>query len=151
MTTKTTQRHFDAIRAGEVTGANVRGMKMAINAYERQIRGYGTGMTAPQLSGDDMNELEHLIRFHRPRVVGKLHDTGKALLQSRRYARRLESVAHIVADLDHFKLMGFEYLDETHVVPVYRAYDSDGNSFPFRNVPWQSGGDGPELLPQTEY
>lgn len=54
----------------------------------------------------------------------------------------------ILAGLSHFKLVGFDTIGRRGdmYTPVYRAYDTQGRSFPFRNIPWQSGGNGPEIL-----
>lgn len=33
-----------------------------------------------------------------------------------------------------------------HCVPVYQLYGAGMQSFTFRNIPWQSGGNGPEIM-----
>lgn len=100
------------------------------------------------------------IRKHRPRVAGELHDGGLKVLRNRRYAKRLAPYADSIAALDHFRLVDLEDLsrrDGTYNTPIYAAWSTvppkgdalDGGTyeaFRFRNVPWQSGGNGPEII-----
>lgn len=139
-------KHLDAIQAGAVDASNVIGIRKALNADARRRRNYSTSQTAPKLTGAECDAIESALREHEPRVVGALHDTGLKLLQSRRYRTRLAPVAEIVAALDAFRLVRFDELDSGfHRVPVYRAC-AGARSFLFRNIPWQSGGNGPELV-----
>jgi len=144
---KSFQAHIDAIANGIVTKTNVVGLRRALNNYERIRHGWSPNRDTP-IDTDEMERVTEMLGELKPRVTGELHDTGKTLLQNKRYRRQLESVAEIVADIDHFKLIGFDYIGRhsEYAVPVYRAYDTKGKSFPFRNVPWQSGGNGPEIL-----
>ncbi len=145
---KAFETHKAAILAGEVSKTNVVGLRKHLNAYERKASGWSVSRTAPEMSFEDCEWLFTALADIKPRVVGKLHDTGKALLQNKRYRKQLASVADIVADLSHFKLVGFDATGRhgEAYTPVYRAYDTQGRSFPFRNIPWQSGGNGPEIL-----
>lgn len=143
------ESHIAAIKSGEVTRTNVIGLRKAFNTHERQMRGYSVSMTQTLITHDERDLILDKLLLNSPPIVrGELHDTGKALLQNKRYAKQLASVADIVADLDHFRLVGYDYIgrygDKT--TPIYRAYDTKGNSFAFRNIPWQSGGNGPEIL-----
>jgi hypothetical protein len=95
----------------------------------------------------EVRDLESALERCQPKVVGELHDSGLKLLQSPRYRKRLEQVADIIANLDCFRLIGFSFHDNWHVTPVYRAIAKDGRKFTFTNVPWQSGGNGPEVDP----
>lgn len=141
------KKHLDAIRAGKITRSNIIGMRKAFNAYERKDRGYSVSVTASQMTFDEYDQATQAIGFHKPRVIGELHEGGLKVLRSKRYAKRLAPVADIIAGRLHFRLIGFEWLDNTHCVPVYQAIDgASGRSFKFRNVPWQSGGQGPEIL-----
>jgi hypothetical protein len=147
---KTIQKHIAAIESGQVDATIVSGLRKALNAHERAARGYSVGGTSARMTAEERELILYkLLPRVMPRVVGKLHDSGLALLRglTKRRAARLESVAGIVADLTEFRLVGFDYVGPygMHATPVYRAYDSAGKSFPFTNVPWQSGGDGPEL------
>lgn len=138
-------RHLKAIKADAVTKTNVIGLRKALNhqaRLDRRLSGNRCNVT-PQ----EVQWLEEALERDQPRVVGELHDSGLKLLQSRRYRKRLEAVADIIANLDCFRLIGFEMIDDLHHVPVYRAIAKDGRKFKFRNVAWQSGGDGPEILP----
>jgi len=141
--------HKAAILLGEVTKTNVTGLKKALNAFERVDRGYSTSRTTPHITTVERDELlDNLLPNKRPRVVGELHDSGVAVLTSKRYAKQLAPVADIIADLDHFRLVGFDFIGRygMYAQPVYRAYDTKGNSFPFTTVAWQSGGNGPEIM-----
>jgi hypothetical protein len=144
----TTEKHLAAIRAGTVTKSNVIGIRKAFNAFERERAGYSGSMTAPRMTADTYSAIEQALeRGPFPRVAGELHDSGLKVLRNPRYAKRWnERQARIIAGLDHFELARFDWLDGTHCVPVYRAVASDGEAFAFRNVAWQSGGDGPEIV-----
>lgn len=134
---RTLKRHVDAINKGAVTSSNVIGLRKAINAAERRKRGYSVGRSSPQATAADILLALQAIKLKEPRVTGELVDSGKRLLQSRRYAKRLESVADIVADLEGFRLVRFDWINDSQVVPVYRAMSRRG-SFTFRNIPWQT-------------
>ena len=141
-------KHLEAILAGEVTKTNVTGIRKAINAMERRREGYSTSRTSPRLTPDDVFAIEQALAEHEPVVVGELHETGLKLLRSPRYAKRLAQVKAIVdSPALHFKLVAFDRIGPRgeYAVPVYRAHRGDA-SFLFRNIPWQSGGDGPEVL-----
>lgn len=143
MLSKTYIRHLTAIRADAVTRSNVIGLRKLFSANRRRREGYTANtVVTPQ----EANTLLDLVDECQPVVIGDLDATGKALLRNPRYRKRLAPVADIIAELSHFRLLGFNYLPGARTyVPYYRAVASDGRSFVFRNVPWQSGGDGPEL------
>lgn len=64
------------------------------------------------------------------------------------YRKRLESVRDIIDHLDSFRLVEFERTGSHGwggAVPVFRVC-AGKKSFFFRNVPWQAGGNGPEVL-----
>lgn len=142
---KTLKRHLDAIRAGEVTKANVIGIRKAINHVNRLEAG---------LSGNRCNAtwadvwlVEAEIAKDPPKVIGTLHDTGLQLLRSPRYAKRLAPYQDLIEWPKRFELLRFERLgDGLHVYPVYRLVGENGGTMTFRNIPWQSGGQGPEVL-----
>jgi len=135
-------KHLVAILQGVVDKSNVIGIRKALNAADRRRRGLSVSSTAPKLTLVECDELEMALRVHEPRVTGPLVESGLARLRNRRYRKRLASVADVIANLTHFCLVGFE--DGT---PIYRACaGSADNSFLFKNVAWQSGGDGPELV-----
>jgi len=142
------ENHIAAIRSGEVTKTNVIGLRNAFNAAERASYGYSTGRTVPATGAEQELILQDLLPEFRPLVKGDLHDTGKVLLQNKRYRKQLASVSDIVADLDHFRLVGYDFEGNRVMLafPVYRACDTKGRSFPFRVIPWQAGGNGPEIL-----
>jgi hypothetical protein len=144
----TAQKHLDAIRAGEVTRSNVIGLRKLINASERQYQGWDNGRTACAVGFDDLDTIESALDEFRPIVRGELHETGLALLRSKRYEKQLRSRAWEIARIHEFRLVRFDRLgrNQVHSVPVYRVGDAAGNHlFTFRNIPWQSGGNGPEI------
>lgn len=140
--------HLMAVQAGEVTRTNVIGIRKALNAEARRVAGFSIGCTSPKINGTDLAHIERELERVQPRVLGELHDSGKALLEGKRYRKRLEPVADIIADLEGFRLVRFDRLGryDEYAVPVYKAEARDGRSFEFRVIPWQSGGDGPEVL-----
>ena len=141
---RTLERHLAAIRAGEVTKSNVAGLKRALNAQARRELGYSVSSTAPKPC--DPAALQREVRERQPRVVGTLHDSGVKLLRSPRYAKRWNAdQRETIAQLDHFLLVDFVW-DRLNCQPVYKAVARDGGAFSFFNVPWQSGGDGPQLF-----
>lgn len=145
---KTVKAHLDAITAGTVDRSVVIGLRKAINTAERKAAGWSIGRTAPKASLDDVARLEGALAEHKPRVAGELHESGLKVLRNRRYAKRLAPLADIIADVVEFRLIGFDRIGRhgAYSVPVYAAIASDGRRFAFRNVPWQSGGDGPEIV-----
>lgn len=140
--------HMKAIQSGEVTRLTVIGLRKSINADARRGMGLSVSSTAPKLKGRELNLIEHALREQRPRVVGQLHDTGLKLLRSPRYRKRLERVRDIVDNLTSFHLVAFDRIGRhgLNCVPVFEARGLAGRAFIFRNVPWQSGGEGPEVL-----
>lgn len=143
---KAFEKHLAAIRAGTVTKTNVIGIRKALNARARHWR--AKCEAAPTES--QFAELFELFDGIKPestyaRVTGELHDSGLAILQSKRYRKALESVAEIVADIQYFTLRGFDEHENQTYHAVYRAHDSRGRSFPFKVTPWQAGGNGPEI------
>jgi hypothetical protein len=145
---KTAQKHLDAIRAGVVERTNVIGLRKLINASERKYQGWGNGRTACAVGIDDLGLIEDALDDARPIVRGELHETGLALLRSKRYEKQLRWQKLAIGRIHQFRLVRFDRLGryQVHCVPVYRAEDAAGNHlFTFRNIPWQSGGNGPEI------
>lgn len=144
--------HLKAVEAGEVTRSNVIGIRKAINAAYRRECGYSDSCTAPKLSSAQVAELQQAIRTWRPRVTGELHDSGLTLLRSPRWRKRLAPVAEIIDNLTEFSLVGFTtvrrpgpYGAIETIIPIYNASAVGWGSFDFINIPWQSGGNGPEI------
>lgn len=150
----TLAKHIAAIKSGAVDRSTVTGLRKLLNASARAAAGWSTSATGGTVvSPDDVTALLDLLNVVKPSVIGELVDSGRAQLTNRRYAKQLSSMADIVADIQGFKLIGFEpygtYLD--HYTPVYRAYNLAGKSFPFINLPWQSGGHGPEIMHPSQW
>lgn len=145
--TATAKRHMKAICSGEVGKTNVIGLRKVLNHTWRIQRGWSGNRV--NVTPEEAGQLESALERCQPKVTGELHASGLKLLQDRRYRKRLEPVADIIANLDCFRLIGFTEAGDTngHHVPVYRAIAKDGKKFTFYNVAWQSGGDGPQLDP----
>lgn len=145
---KTAQKHLDAIRAGAVAKTNVIGLRKLLNASVREATGWSISTTACVVDLDDLDTIVSAIGEHRPRVIGELHESGLAVLRNPRYAKRLQWQRSFIGRIDHFRLVRFDGIGrrEDHYVPVYSVHDAAGSHlFTFRNIPWQSGGDGPEI------
>jgi hypothetical protein len=146
---KTAKKHFVAVQSGQVTKTNIIGFRKLLNSLSRSGRGGSTGCTAPKASWQDADNILSEIHKRKPIVTGALHDSGLKMLQSKRYRKRLESVAAVISNLAEFRLVNFEEFGtssgELHY-PIYRAIANDGASFDFVNIPWQSGGNGPTLV-----
>lgn len=134
-----------AIKSGKVTATNVIGMRKALNMISRLTRGYSVGQKSAAITQIEVEWLMSALRSKEPVVTGHLHASGLKLLTSRRYRKRLASVAGIIETLTTFRLVGYQYSPQNTAVPIYRASASQG-SFLFANTPWQAGGDGPELV-----
>lgn len=147
---KAFQAHLDAIAAGEVTKTNVIGLRKAMTLTAKADDGRW-GLSASELkriAAVDYVAVFGALRDKRPRVTGELHDSGVKQLQSRRYRKQLAGVADIIADLQSFHLIGFEMIGEraVYATPIYEARDSKCRAFAFINIPWQAGGNGPEIM-----
>lgn len=147
------KKHIDAIESGEVTKQNIIGLRKALNAQARREAGFSIGITEPKATDTDIAHALALIDRDKPRVVGELHDSGLKVLRNRRYAKRLADYADIIEWPSHFELCGFSCLGRYghYAVPVYRLTGQNGGSFKFRNVPWQAGGNGPEVIGPRDY
>lgn len=145
----TAKRHLEAINRGFVTRSTVIGLRKAFNAYERNRLGWSIGATAPLWSRPDLDAVAEAIEQAQPPVAkdDPLHAGGLAVLRNPKYEKRwTPAQRQIIGDLDRFELVRMDYFDHVHTVPVFRAVASWGGSFLFRNIPWQSGGNGPEIV-----
>ena len=141
--------HLDAIKSGTVTKTNVIGLRKALNTVTRKHQGWSTSSTAPKVTSTETEAALEALRECRPIIAGELHETGLKQLQNRRYRKHLEDVADIIPNIARFRLVDFEMFGKhaNYAVPVYHAETEDGKSgFCFINIPWQSGGKGPEVL-----
>jgi hypothetical protein len=132
----TFQRHMAALQAGQVTKTNVIGLRKAINAHEI-YNGRGTAVTF-----NELDALETQLSNRSPDVTGELHESGLKVLRSPRYAKRWSEAQRAIIDrLEKFQLVRFDRIGSNRrwqAVPVYRAVASTGQSFCFRNIPWQT-------------
>lgn len=150
--TSTYERHIAAIRH-TVTKSNIIGMRKAINAFERNRRGYSIGATAPEWSYSMVRALHEDTARYAPVITGDWHATGIATLQRavKRYPDRFNAYcAAVVADIWYFRLVDW-HCERLQHYPVIRAVARDGTHFDFYNIPWQSGGDGPKIVPTAPY
>jgi hypothetical protein len=153
---KSLKAHYDAIKSGQVTKTNVIGIRKALNAAEMR---YLRHQPDANLDADAFGLVDSLIE-HRPRVVGELHDTGVVVLQNPRYAKRwADWQAKSIAAIDHFKLVGYRPAGYVYH-PIYAVWakvppcvgpdpfpeGATYEAFTFINIPWQSGGNGPEII-----
>ena len=149
---KSFEKHLAAIKAGRIEKTNVIGLRKAFNAYDRASRGYS--VRQPVISDREFQDANEAINDHHPTVAGELHDSGLKVLRNPRYAGRWnERQQGIIDRFDHFRLVRFDWIGprQAHCVPVYRVVDKVGQSFLFRNIPWQSAWslgeeDGPRVI-----
>lgn len=139
-------RHLVAINAGTVTRSNVIGLRKALNANARRERGLSASRTCPTTTAEELEIIQAAIAARKPSVAGDLHETGLKALRNPRYAKRLGDVSRV----SEFRLAGFEWIDDLHAVALFEAHGKDHRGFTthlftFRNVAWQSGGNGPEI------
>lgn len=141
----TIQKHIGAIKAGAVTKTNIIGIRKALNTDNRMRRNYSVSSTAPVIGPGQIEELIAAIHEKTPVVQGELHDSGVKVLTSPRYRKQLESVSdRIESGIQAFRLVDY-WEERGNVYPVYQVQTPRG-FFRFFNIPWQSGGRGPELL-----
>lgn len=148
---KSIARHMNAVKAGWITKHNIIGIRKAINAMEQSRE------NEPALI-DAIFDLEQKIAVHRPHVAGELHDSGLKVLRNPRYAKRWTTRERRIIDaLDHFELIRFDRVGPRgrYGMPVYRVVSHDGQSFAFRNIPWQTAyysglADGPRVVSERE-
>lgn len=130
------QRHLDAIASGQVTASNIIGIRKAANHVARLRQGW-SGYRSNATPAEVTAAFQALAKGE-PLVRGESHAAGVRVLNNRRYANRWTAQERRVIETLHgFRLAGFECLDDSHHVPVFRALGETG-SFLFRNVPWQS-------------
>lgn len=148
----TVEKHLEAIRAGYVTKTNISGVGKLFNAYERYAHGFSLSPTTAKFTPLDIFKLDAAIHERQPVVLGELHDSGLQVLRSKRYAKRFQDWQRKMIHGDPqviFKLIRFDIgtgHDRYAHHPVYRVECVAGDSFCFRNIPWQSGGNGPEIV-----
>lgn len=145
---KVAARHLAAIESGQVERGNLIGIRKLVSASMRAARGWSVGRGQAVAPVEDVESILSAILAHKPRAVGELHKGGLAVLANKRNRRNLERVADIVPDVVMFRLVDYELEGRAggYFVPLWRAFTADGRFFDFYNVPWQSGGNGPEVL-----
>lgn len=143
------QRHIAAIQSGNVTKTNVIGLRKALNHIARLEEGWSGNRS--NATPEEVAEAVAALAAREPLVRGDLHASGVRIVTSPRWWRRFNQRQHeVIRTLHGFRLVRFDYVDSTHVTPVFRAVGETGD-FLFRNVPWQTvafGGEG-ESGPQV--
>lgn len=138
MAITTLERHLAAVESGVVTKTNVTGIKMLLNAAWRADRGYSSRL---KVSSDDVRPIVEAIDRVRPIVAGELVESGRKLLQSKRWRGRFTDRQReiIAADDLQFRLLRYDDVGQGNAtnIPVYMAESSIG-CFAFRNIPWQT-------------
>ncbi len=144
---KTAQRHMDAIQSGEITRTNIIGIRKILNHVALVQRGWPGNRS--NASPDDADALLGALYQHKPRVTGPWADSGLATLRSPRYRNRFDARQSAVFSAMNapqtFRLIDFEDIGRGHHVAVYQV-SSRAGCFAFHNIPWQSGGNGPEIV-----
>lgn len=141
--------HLAAIESGAVTKTNVIGIRKAINAMERDRNGYSLSATAPKTTIEEVFAVEEKLSEREPNVTGEFFLSGLAVLTNPRYAKRFSEREHaVIDDIDVIKLVRFDRIGRRgeYAVPVFRAKGCNGDDFLYWNIPWQSGGRGPEIV-----
>lgn len=145
---KSAENHLAAIKSGKIERGNIIGLRKLINAGERDARGWSIGRTSAVVGLADLDKIESAISEHHPTAVGELHAGGLAVLRNQKYKGRWNDLQRRVIDgASRFDLLRFDRIGSNgvHCVPVFRVINRDGESFVYRNIPWQSGGNGPEI------
>lgn len=128
-----------AIEAGAVTKTNVIGIRKAINHVERLRHGWSGNRS--NVTAEEADTIEAALKAREPRVAGELFLSGLDILESPRWRDRFTgNERDIIEDLDVIKLVRFDRFGRNgeYSVPVYRALGRSGDSFLYRNIPWQS-------------
>ena len=140
------ETHMKAIESGKLEKTNIIGIRKALNANLRRLQSWSTGCTSPNITDSQVMQLHDTIMCVKPIAIGEMHDSGVKQLQSKRYKNRwTDRQAAIIADIDRFQVLFFTELNN-HYYPVFLCTGKNGESFTFYNIPWQSGGNGPEIF-----
>lgn len=146
----TYQKHLADIRTGTITKYNVIGIRKAINLRTRFTGGWSITRDARVWSAEEMDFLLRELSARKPHAAGELHITGLKLLRDTRYAKTFDADQRSIIESDgcHFRLTGFYPIGRhgENCVATYECCALNGRSFGFWNIPWQSGGKGPEVL-----
>jgi hypothetical protein len=143
--TKAYQAHLKALAEKVVTKTNIIGIRKLLNSTSRMSRGWPVSGN-PQGTPDQADALRILVRQQVPQVEGALVESGKELLRAKRYKKRWTAgQQQMIDNLEGFRLVDFVEIGNAHWCPVY-ATIGDGEAFKFYNIPWQSGGNGPEVI-----
>lgn len=142
------ETHLTAVSQGAVTKTNVIGLRKALNLEARLSNGWSVRKTAKPVTEEQFDRFWALLKKHRPVVTGELHETGVKQITARRYRKQLSAYVDVLDDIQVFRLIGFKAIGrrDEHFIPIYEAVNSKGKRMPFVNIPWQSGGKGPEIV-----
>lgn len=149
-------KHLAAINSGRIDRTNIIGLRKAFNAFEKS-RHWGGSWQAPKMTADQYSAAEKAIAARQPVAVGELREGGLKVLRNPRYRNRWSERQQAIIDAPdlRFELARFDWLNAVHCVPVFRAVSAKlGQSFTFRNIPWQTAWtmgeeDGPRIVPDS--
>lgn len=83
--------------------------------------------------------MHKALADYEPAVSDDLAETGRRILQNKRYRKRWTKAQRaVIASIDTFRLAGFVDIGSGHYVPVYRACGANGDSFRYYVIPWQT-------------
>ena len=144
---KVAARHLAAIESGQIDRGNVTGIRKLVSSSIKASRGWRVGGGQAKASLEDVESVLSAIMERKPLATGDLHDNGQKVIRNRRHRRALEGVASIADTVTGFRLVDYELRGRIgdYFVPIWRA-ESPAGWFDFINIPWQSGGNGPEVL-----
>lgn len=135
MTQTALERHIAAIESGTVTRTNIIGIRKLYNKAQRNGGPW-----------HDIDRLQSAIERHEPMVTGEWLQSGLAVLRNKRYARRwTDAQQRIIDTATAIRLVDMIPCGHWQYTPAYRVESPNGH-FHYSNTPWQSGGNGPEIL-----
>lgn len=139
---KTFDRHMATLRAGEVGESFIRGVTRAMNNADRRTKGLSVSKAFSGMSHGELAIIRKYTAEQKPRIEPKQSEKGLTWLRSRKVQNELgERERRIVADFDHFNLIGYKNAgnDLAFMIPIYRVTDKHGNQFDYYTGSWQSG------------
>jgi hypothetical protein len=142
---KVAARHLAQIQTGRIDASTLRGLRKLVSGSLRKADGWSVGGGQAVAPLGDLWKVLDAITLHKPAATGELHDSGLEVMRNKRHRSSLPDFA---PDVCGFVLVNYELQGprKTYFVPIWRATTADGRYFDFQNIPWQSGGNGPEVL-----
>ncbi len=144
---KVAARHLATVKSGTIDRGTVIGIRKLVSSSYRAAHGYGVGGGQAKAPLEDMEAILVAIMEHKPVATGELHDNGLKVLRNPRHRKALAGLEHVLTYTPTFRLVDYELRGRIgdYFVPIWRAESLLG-WFDFISIPWQSGGNGPEVL-----